>query len=487
MKPFLKSVLVLIGVAFLAPHPILDAQNAHSTRPVVDLRTAESSPVLLRGGNVVSEPGQSPRSADVLIEGNVITQVSPTIDPPAGAEIIDVTGKTIYAGLIDAMHDIELPRHGGSDPTAHWNANITPQDRAFTAAQSANADLKKLREQGITAQLLAPQSGIIKGTSCVVLLVDADDPQRLLRDDVFQHATLTVPRGPSRDRYPNSPMGATALVRQSLYDAIWYRDALRAHALHPELARPEPNVALRTLADALESQTMVIDSANERMVLRAADLGDEFSIPLIIRGSGREYRSVAEIKKRRLTFLLPVNFPDAPDTSTAESIRETSLSEWMHWHFAPENPAMMDEAGIKFCLTTDGLDDPGKFLKLVRSAVARGLDPDVALASVTTTPAKILGIEERVGRVREGMLANLVVADGELMAENTKITDTWIAGQRFEVGDEASDDDPLIGSWKFTLSTKKEPLAVTLVVAAKGKRIVGKVAHRCTGRRRQAE
>ncbi len=469
--------IITAGVMTLVTAHVSWAQQATSSRPIVGLRSADASPILLSGGEIVSSPSETPRMADVLIEGTTIVAVGVDLDVPAGTQRLDLSGKRIYAGLIDAMHDVELPSKPSVDTNGYWNANITPEYRAAWVLDENVTDEKKLRAQGITTQLLAPQDGIIKGTSCVVLLVDPGHSQRLLREDVFQHATLTVPRGSSRASYPSSPMGATALVRQSLYDAMWYRDAVRSHELYPGVSRPEPNAALQTLSQDIEDTVWVFDAANERMAIRVADVADEFALKMMIRGSGYEYRALDEIAGGKRVVLLPVDFPDKPSTDTVAAIRETPLVTWMHWHFAPENPARLHDAGVEFCLTTDGLDDPGQFLKQIRLAVERGLEPTVALASVTTTPASLLGIDRSVGKIQTGMLANFAITDGDLFANDTKVIETWVAGERFHIGDdsEATKDDALIGTWGVRLPTSKKPVAATLVFEKKGKSISGKI------------
>lgn len=450
--------------------PPATAQDPTSPEPVVGLRDALPSPVLLTGGKVVVAPGQPPTEMDVLIEGTTIVRVAPSIKAPAGTETIDLSGKMIYAGLIDAMSEVELPEEPTTDSTGYWNANITPQYRAAWAANSGPADASKRRGQGITSQLLVPKDGIVKGTSCLVLLVDQKASQRILRSDVFQHATLTVPRRRSRDRYPNSPMGATALLRQSLYDAVWYGDAVQAYQRTPGLPRPEPNVALEILGAAMDDAAIVFDAANERMAIRAMDVADEFSMRMLLRGSGREYRAIDQIARPGQTILLPVDFPEAPSATTAAAVRDTPLVEWMHWHFAPENPKRLSDAGVRFCLTTDGLDDPGKFLTHVRMAVSRGLDPNVALAAMTTTPAELMSVDDQVGKIQAGMLANLVVVDGDLFAEKTKVIDTWVAGERFQVsGDADIKSSPFIGSWSVALPVGKQKVSAVLEIKAKGK------------------
>lgn len=474
-SPLSHRHFLAVCLCFASPWMAL-AQQATTTRPTVGLRTADPSPILLHGGTVIADPKSNPQQHDVLIRGTTIVEIGDEIDAPSGTLRIDVSGKQIYAGLIDAMREIDVPTSTFKNDLGYWNKNITPQARACDAASEPDSTIGKLRSQGITTQMLAPRGGIMKGTSCVVLLVDPKHPQRLLRSDVFQHATITVPRGKSRDRYPNSPMGATAIVRQSLYDAIWYRDAKREHRIRPTSPRPEPNTGLDALLETIQSGTFVFDAANERMAARAIAVANEFSLPIILRGSGNEYRGLDQIAAADVSVLLPVDFPDAPDVTTAESIRRTPQVDWMHWHFAPENPARLNQAGVSFCLTTDSLKDPGQFLKKIRLAIDRGLDPSVALAAMTTTPAKILGIEQSNGRVDAGMLANLVITDGDLFDQETKVIETWVAGQRFEIKDNATPDhDSLVGSWKLDLPTDGDLKTVTLKFETKKKMLKGTI------------
>lgn len=466
--------LFVLLVAGLGCQPV-SAQRGTTTSPIVGLRSADPDPVFLHGGEVVTAPGQSPIRADVLIDGTSIIAVGVSINVPGGAMKIDVTGKRIYAALIDAMHEVELPGDVTTDSAGYWNANVTPEYRAAWVADKDSGDEKKLRSQGFAARLLAPRDGVVKGSSCLVLLVDTDDPLRVLRADMFQHATLTVPRTGRRDRYPNSPMGATALVRQSFYDATWYVEALRAFEVTPTLSRPEPNTALQALGSAARDGTIVMDAANERMAIRADHVASEFSLRTVLRGSGREYRAVDEIAATGRAILVPVDFPDAPSAKTVHDVRKTPLVNWLDWHFAPENPKRLAEAGVTFCLTTDGLSDPKNFLKQVRTAVARGLDPAVALAAVTTTPAELLGVNDKIGRVKPGMLASLIVADGDLMADETKVLETWVAGKRFVIADDTKEEEWLIGDWAVKLPVGKESVDAVLEITANRDKVSGKL------------
>lgn len=476
-RPLLWLGLLLLGASTGAQE--IENHSA-STQPVKGLRQAVASPSLLTGAMVVTSPGRAAERLDILIDNGMIQRVAGEVKVPAGTRRYDVAGKTIYAGLIDSYHDVVLenePKSGDSTSTAqYWNTNISPQLRAASVAGRDLGDEAKRRGQGITSVLIAPANGIVKGTSCLVLMVKPDDPRRLLRGDVFGHATLTVPRSDQRDSYPDSPMGATSLLRQSIYDARWHQQSLRISQNQTGVAGPPPDQVLEQLAEMIESRRIVFDAANERMAVRAADVSAEFSLAAIIRGSGREYRDIDQIAASGLSILLPVNFADKPDASTIESIAQTPLVDWMHWHFAPTNPSRLDDAGVRFAFTTDGLDDAKDFLKNIRLAVQRGLDRDVALAALTTTPAQWMGVDNVLGKVQAGSMANLVVTDGDLFDAKTKVCETWVAGQRFEViTDKATDVDLSIGTWQTKMPTKKKSVPATVMLTNKDGKFSGSI------------
>jgi hypothetical protein len=260
----------------------------------------------------------------------------------------------------------------------------------------------------------------------------ATGTRTILAADVALHVRLTVGFGGSRDTYPNSPMGAVALARQALLDAQWYEEAWNAYRASPTLPRPERNDALAALAPYLRSQKRVIfDAANEQFFDRADRFAKEFVLSAIIRGSGREYRRLTEIKESGRPVLVPVNFPAAPRVTSIEESRDVSLEQLMHWDHAPENAGRLDKAGVTIALTSYGLRDPAKFLENVRRAVERGLSADAALKALTVTPAALYGVENKLGSIAPGKVASLVVTDGDLFAKKTKVVETWVDGERF--------------------------------------------------------
>ena len=440
-------------IAFCAPALLLATvtlAEPPSTRPVEGLRDNTPAVWALTNAKIVTEPGKTIEKGTIVVKDGVIAAVGAEVQPPVEARLLDLAGKTIYAGLIDAFSEAAVTTEQRQSSAPHFSPQVTPQ---FDLSEHYRFDddlNKKLRSQGITARLVAPAGGIIKGRSALVTTRSTTGTRSILAADVALHVRLTISFG-SRDNYPNSPMGAVALARQSFFDADWYGRAWTAYRGAPSLVRPERNEALEALAPYLGSEKLVIfDASNEQFFDRADRFAKEFGLKAIIRGSGREYRRIDEVKASGRPVLVPVNFPSAPRVGSIEEARDVSLEQLMHWDHAPENAARLEKAGVPLALTSFGLRDQDKFLENVRRAVERGLSADGALRALTTTPAALYGVDNRLGSIAAGKVASLVIADGDLFAKKTKIVETWVDGERFEL-DVQMRHDPR-GTWKLELA-----------------------------------
>ncbi len=450
-----RRLLTVVAVILVTPLAIVGpaiSADAPSNRPTDGLRENVPAVYALVNAKIVVAPGRTIDKGTVVVRDGTIEAVGADVETPADARVVDCAGKTIYAGLIDAFAETDVAAPTGG--AKHWNDNIVPQaDVAATYAADEKTN-KTLRSQGIAARLVVPSAGIIKGTAAVLTTNDGETGAAILRSGVAMQAQLTVSRrgGGRAQSYPGSPMGALTLVRQSLYDAQWHRDAHKAAAADPRLPRPERNDALAALEPVIDGQLPIIfDSSNELYFLRADQVAREFGLRAIVRGSGQEYQRLDAIVATGRPVLLPVAFPRAPDVATPEAAMTATLERLMHWDIAPENPGRLDRAGVTIALTTYGLRDAGTFLKSVRLAVERGLSSDSALRALTTTPAKLFGVDNRLGTVEAGKAASFVVTDGDLFASKTKVLETWVDGTRYEIKTPAPLDAR--GTWSVKLET----------------------------------
>jgi N-acetylglucosamine-6-phosphate deacetylase len=461
----LASLAAAIFTAVACTTSVRLAAQDHLSRHREGLRTNAPDRFALINARIVVSPGRSLEKGMIVVNGRQIVSVSESIAPPPDCLVIDCAGRTIYSGLIDSFTEFEVDAERAVDGSRYWNSRIRPEvDLAQEPLVESEVQVK-FRQQGIACRLVAPSRGVLKGQSCLLLSLDGEIDECLLKERVAQHGSLTIPISrEDRDQYPSSPMGATALLRQAFYDARWYGQAWRA-ARNGSVAPPENNVSLEALLPVLESQQPIVaDCSNEAFALRADRLAREFGFPLILRGSGREYERLEQIARTGRPILLPIDFPKPPNVGTREGALNASLESLMHWDLAPENPARLAGAGVRFAFCSYPSKDVAEFLPHVRRAVHRGLSRERALAALTTEPAAIFGVESLLGTIEKNKLANLVVADGDLFDAKTQVVETWIAGQRFELG--PSDFARIEDTWELTIPTLAVVQSLKLVVEA---------------------
>lgn len=438
-----RSLLVL-GALALLPLPLV-AQTA----PTVGLRENPSGFHALTGARIILAPGNVVENGTLVIRDGIIEAVGTGVAVPAGARVWDLAGHTIYPGFLDAYTDVGMPSQT-SDEEERGPVNWNRQVRSFTSAVDVFSDngnrAAQLRNQGFTAALAVPRLGMFRGEAAVVSLGEGPAGARILREDVVQGLSL-VRDNRAGGGYPTSGMGAITFVRQNLLDADWYDRAQRAWAANPEgLRRPERDRALQALVPvARGDRPVVVETRDEDDLLRAYALADEFNLNLWIQGSGFEYRVLDQVRAANRPLLLPLTFPSTPNVGSPEATLGVSLQQLRHWELAPENPGRLAAAGVEFALTAEGLSNGTDFLRNLRTAVSRGLDAEVALAALTTTPARLLGVDRTHGSLTAGKVANLVVTDGDLFRGDARILDVWVDGRRFEVSTDPALDPT--GRW----------------------------------------
>ena len=409
----------------------VDLPKVRNSRQQEGLYENHPQLVAITGAMVTRFPGDEPTVKTILIRNEKFETVAAGLKAPAGARVVDAEGLHIYAGLIDAYHEVEVP-FDKDRGTPYWNDQVRPQVQvaeSFTIKDLKTEDKRKL---GLSTVLCAPKDGVIKGQSAIMLMLDEEaKPEDAVVDASFaQHFHLTVPRGRGRGGYPNSPMGAVALARQALYDANWY-------SVSAESSSTEENTALISLQGLLsdsEPDTAVIKTSNELFNLRADRFAREFELKnVIVLGNGHEYRRIETIAKTQRPIICPVNFPNPPEVGTLENAANVTLESLMHWEHAPKNPSVLTQAKIPFCFTSHGLKEDDNFLEKVRHAIKHGLSENEALAALTTSSAKLLDKEKLLGKIEPNFLANLVITDKPLFEEEAKVVQTWVAGKQFEV------------------------------------------------------
>src|SRR5262249_48608100 len=136
-------------------------------------------------------------------------------------------------------------------------------------------------------------------------------------------------------------------------------------------------------------------------------------------------------------FIIPLNFPLAIDVEDPNDARFVSLREMKNWELAPTNAAAFEKANISFCLTTSDLKDVKQFLPNLHKAMDNGLSEAKAFDALVTTPARLLGISDKVGSLDAGKLANFLITSGPIFNEKTTILENWVQGEKYFIKPDA--------------------------------------------------
>ncbi|MCC6671004.1 MAG: amidohydrolase family protein [Planctomycetes bacterium] len=397
----------------------------------------------LMHARLVARPGTMIEDATIVLRDGLVVSVEAGAAPPAGARVHDLRGRFVYPGLVEPHLPVEAPRPERASPGLHWNEKVTPQRRALDGEGTTKALREELRRLGYGAAAIAPRGGIFRGEAAMVLLHEPEDaPGRratVVREGVYHTVGFETGGG-----YPSSLMGAIALVRQTLLDAAWRAECVAAQGADPAAVPLPPDEALAALAPG-RAVPLLFDATDELDALRAAKIAKEARRPFLVLGSGLEFRRVAALAHSGAAVLVPLRFPRAPEIRSAAEAELATLRDLMAWEQGPTNARRLLAAGVRAAFTTDKLEKRGEVHAQVRKAIRHGLSEEQALGMLTVEPARLLGLEGLLGEVAPKRLANLVVCDGPLFAEDSQILDVWVGGQRYVI--HTPQPQGLAGTW----------------------------------------
>lgn len=400
--------------------------------------------------------------ATLIIKDGKVMAVGTAISIPNGAIIQDMDGKYIYPALVDPYSNYGLPEVSSSRSRGKpqyesskkgpygWNDAIRATYNASEEFALNAKDAEGLRKSGFGAVNTFSPDGIMRGTSLFTNLSDMPVQDAVLSDKVAAHYSFS--KGTSKQEYPGSIMGIVALLRQTYYDAAWYR---------AQGSTEQVNLSLKAFNDVQNLPQVFEANGGKLRVLLADKVGDEFGVQYIIKGSGDEYQRINEIKKTGASLIIPVTFPEAYDVEDPLAALDVSLEDMKHWELAPANAGMLAKAGVEFSFTPSGLKNTDDYWKNIRKAVTFGLSETQALKALTYTPARYYNMQDKVGALKQGMMANFFVASESIFEEKAKIHQTWVQGMKYKISDLSTPDyagkyDLKVGDTSFVLEISGE-------------------------------
>jgi imidazolonepropionase-like amidohydrolase len=392
---------------------------------------------------IVVDASTTIEKASMIVRNDIIEAVGKDLKIPKGAVVYDLAGKRIYPSFIDLYSDYGMPEvkraagrgFGGSQQIETNTKGAFATNQALKPETDATmlfvADSKKaeeMRKLGFGAALVHSMDGIVRGSGAFVNFADGKENELIIKGKVSSHFSLD--KGSSTQYTPVSKMGSVSLLRQAYLDMDWYANGG---------SLKEKNLSLEALA-AQKSLVQIYESDDKLGILRGANIAKEFGINYVFKASGDEYQRIDEIKATGSSLIIPLVFPTAYDVEDPFDAEYVTLGEMKHWEMAPSNAGLLAKSGINFALTTSGLKSKADFIANLRKAIENGLTESKALEALTTIPAKILKLDDKLGTLTAGKLANFIITSDNVFGKTNTIYENWIGGKRYAFADLTTTD-----------------------------------------------
>ncbi|MEO6870248.1 MAG: amidohydrolase family protein [Ginsengibacter sp.] len=430
-----------LTISFLLCFLFFNYGQSQVTFPVNGIANPLEGSYAFTNATIIIDANKTIEKGTLVIRDKKIVAVGTNITAPTDAVVIDCSGKYIYPSFIDLFSD-----YGITPPTRNqrdfnffaaaqitsntkgpvgWNEAMKPELNGAMLFDANEKAAKTLRDAGFGTVLTQQKDGIARGTGTLVTLANQPDNLVMLREKAS--ANYSFSKGSSAQSYPSSLMGVIALLRQTYIDAAWYKN---------KPIREGKNVSLQAWNDN-QSLPQIFDANDKWNCMRADRIGNEFGVKYILKAGGNEYQRMKEMASTKCNFILPLDFPQPMDVEDPNDARYVALADLENWELAPTNPAAFEDAGIKFCLTSDGVKDSRTFWTNLRKAINAGLSEKTALEALTKNPAMFINAFNEVGSLENGKLANFIITSKPIFEEKAVILQNWVQGEKYGVKEDA--------------------------------------------------
>ncbi len=416
-----RLVLVLV---FVAVSLAQTARNAGNTAP---------STVVLRGGKLLTITHGVIENGVLVIQNGKIAAVGAagSISIPPDAKVIDVTGMTVYPGLIDSETHLgltEISEDPVTNDMVELSDEIMPHMHVYDAFHAETEVIPVARINGVTNAIVAPAiQDTLPGQDSLIQLAGASAAEMLMVRDIALPLNFTGRQrrndGPLQNhRFPSTRMGMASQLRQAFLDAQDYDQKLSAYekkkgsgddkgAAQP----PKRDLKLEALLPYLRGQKPVVLAAMEpHDLLTAMDLAQEFHLKVVLNHLTHSASLLDKIAATGFPVIVGPIFEQP--------------KEWERYDAVFKLPAEMAKRGIKIAFASYEAHNVRNLPYAAGYAVAFGLPHDEALKAITLNPAQIWGVDDRLGSLDPGKLANVVVANGDPLDVKTDVKHVFIGG-----------------------------------------------------------
>ena len=429
-KTFALTASLLLTLAATAQQRSSAPKNAVAPTAAID----PSKPIAITGGKLLTMTHGTIENGVLVIENGKIAAVGAagSVHVPAGAQVVDAKGMTVYPGLIDSETHLgltEINAEKNTNDLVEPSDEIMPHMHVADAFHAETALIPVARYNGITNAIVAPDSkDTLPGQDSFIQLAGADATQMLLVRDIAMPLNFTGKQRRNETfataQYPQTRMGMAAQMRQAFTDAQGYaakwdeynKKKAAAKAGDAPPTAPAHDLKLEALLPYLDGKKPVIVKAEEPSDVETAyALGQEFKLHMVLNGLTQSQGIYDKIAQWKLPVIVGSIY-DAP-------------KEWARYDSVYKMPGELAKRGVKIAFASFDAHQVRNLPYAAGMAVAFGLLQDEAMKALTLYPAQIWGVDDQLGSLDVGKTANVVVANGDPLDVKTEVKHVFIQGR----------------------------------------------------------
>ncbi|ONI40615.1 amidohydrolase [Candidatus Epulonipiscium fishelsonii] len=357
--------------------------------------------IAIKGGTVITITNGVLENAVILVEEGKIKAIGTNVEIPEDAQIIDASKHYVMPGLIDAHTHISTFNEPGTFRGPYdgneMSSPITPYVRAMDALNPDDYAIDKVRDAGFTTVCTLPGSAnVIGGTGITFKLRGKTAAEMIIEGtEQMKMALGENPRGVyGKDgKMPMTRMGVAGILRKTLAEAKVYSDKLK------EGAEPKFDFAMESLVKVVRGEMKVrIHAHRADDIMTGVRVAEEFNLDYSIEHATEGYK-IADILAEKRVVCVVGPILKAP---SKQELHERT----------PEVAGILRKAGVPICITADTASETAWLPARIGHLMRRGLEEKDAFEAITLAPAKLLGVDDKVGSLEVGKDADIAIFDG---------------------------------------------------------------------------
>jgi imidazolonepropionase-like amidohydrolase len=399
------------------------------------LSFAQQQPIVLKGGKLLTVSHGVIDNGVLVMQGGKISALgsASSVKVPKDARIIDVTGMTVYPGLIDSETSLGLTEISAENMTndrIELSDEIMPHMHVYDAFHAESELIPVTRLNGITNAIVAPDSeDTLPGQDSFVQLAGASAADMLLVRDIAMPLNFTGAQRRNESwekrKFPETRMGMASQLRQAFLDAQDYQqkaadyEKKKADAERdkkPLPTTPKRDLKLEALLPYLQGKKPVVLAAEGPSDLETAvRLAQEFNLKIVLNHVSHSRPMLDYIASLKVPVIVGPIYETPKDYERFDAVYGL--------------PADLQKRGVKIAFASFDAHNARNLPYQAGFAVGFGLPADEALKAITLNAAEIWGVADQFGSLDPGKTANVVVANGDPLDVKTDVKRVFIAGQ----------------------------------------------------------